>query len=75
MRAHVEEVFTERISHSVHFTVNPIPLAEAWHHAMAASEWHRHQSWVEYPVRLVPNLVCSESDSTPTIVGNVPLLL
>ena len=72
MRAHVGEVFAEWISHPVHFTVNPIPLGEGWCHVMAASEWHRHQSWAEYPGQLVPNLASSKSDSTPPLVGSVP---
>ena len=38
MRAHVGEALTEWISHPVHFTVKPLPLAEGWHHAVAASE-------------------------------------
>ena len=32
-RAHSSEAFTEWISYSAHFTVNPLPLAEGWHHA------------------------------------------
>ena len=75
MRAHVGEVFSQWISHSVHFTVNPIPLAEGWHHAMTASERCRHQSWAEYPGKLVPNLASSKSDSNPQLVGSAPLLL
>ena len=68
MRTHLGEAFTEWISCSAHFAVNPIPLAEGWHHVMAASEWHRHQSWAEYQVRLVPNLAFSELDSTLPLV-------
>ena len=71
MRAHVGEAFTEWISHSAHFAVNPIPLAEGWCCMMVASERHRHRSWAEYPVRPVPNLASSESDSTPPLVGHV----
>ena len=72
MRVHMEEAFAEWISHSVHFAVNPIPLAEGWRHVMVASEWHRHQSQAEYPVRPVPNFASSESDSTLPLVGSAP---
>ena len=75
MRAHVGEVFSEWICCSVHFAVNPIPLAEGWHHMMAASERHRLQSWLEYPGRPAPNLAFSESDSSPPLVGSTSLLL
>ena len=50
--------------------MNPIPLAEGWHHAVAASEWHRHWSQAEYPGWLVPNQLSSESDSTPPLIGS-----
>ena len=72
MRAHIGEAFTEWISHSVHFAVNPIPLAEGWCCVMAASEWCRHWSWVEYSVKPVPNLASSESDSTLPLVESAP---
>ena len=75
MRAHMGEAFSEWISCSVHFTVNPMPLAEGWHHMMVASERHRQWSWAEYPSRPVPNLASSESDSTPPLAGSAPLLL
>ena len=32
LRAHVGDVFSEWISRSAHFVVNPIPLEEGWHH-------------------------------------------
>ena len=72
MRTHIGEVFAEWISHSVHFAVNPVPLVEGWHRVMVASEWCRHRSQVEYPVRLVPNLASSESDSTLPLIGSAP---
>ena len=72
MRAHVGEAFAEWISHSAHFTVNPIPPAEGWSCVMAASEQHRHWSQAEYPGQLVPNLASSKSDSTLSLVGSAP---
>ena len=75
MRAHVGKAFSEWISRSAHFAVNPIPLAEGWRCAMAASERCRHWSQAEYPVRLGSYLASSESDSTPPLVGSAPLLL
>ena len=72
MRAHVGEVFSEWISYSVHFAVNPMPLAEDWHHVMVASERHRQWSWVEYPGRPVLNLASRKLDSTLPLVGSAP---
>ena len=72
MRAHVGEAFAEWISCSAHFAVNPVPLAEGWCHAMAASERCRLWSWAEYPTRLVPNLASSKLNSTPPLVGSAP---
>ena len=43
MTTHVEEAFSEWISDSAHFAVNPMPLAEGWHHAMVTSE--RQRQW------------------------------
>ena len=75
MRVHVGEVFSEWISHSAHFAVNPIPLAKGWHYAMAASDRNRQQSRVKYPGRPGPNLASSELDSNPELVGSAPLPL
>ena len=36
--AHVEETFSEWISHSAHFAISLIPLVEAWQWAVAASD-------------------------------------
>ena len=38
LRTHVGEAFAEWISCSVHFAVIPLPLAEGWCQAVAASE-------------------------------------
>ena len=38
LRAHMVDMFSEWISTSAHFAVNPIPLEEGWHHAVAAAE-------------------------------------
>ena len=39
LRTHVGEAFAEWISCSVHYAVIPLPLAEGWYQAVAASEW------------------------------------
>ena len=44
MKALVGEAFSEWISCSTHFAVNPLPLAEGWHCVIAASEKCRQQS-------------------------------
>ena len=38
IRAHVEEAFSEWISHSAHFAISLLPLVEAWQWAVAASD-------------------------------------
>ena len=70
IRTHVGEAFSEWISHSAHFAVNPMPLAKGWHCKMVASERWRQLSRMEYPGRPVPNLASSESFSTPSMVGS-----
>ena len=40
----LREVLSELISRSMHFAVNPLPLAEGWRSTMAASERCRQQS-------------------------------
>ena len=72
LRTHVGEVFAEWISHSAHFAVIPVPLAEGWCRAVAASEWCQQKSPAEYQGHPASNLVTSESDSTPLFVGNAP---
>ena len=72
IRTHMREAFSERISHSMHFAVNPMPLAEGWCCAMAASEKWRQWSRTEYLGRPVSNLASSKSDSTPPLVGSTP---
>ena len=72
MRAHEGEAFSEWISHSVHFAVNPLPLAEGWCHVMAASEGHRQWLQAQYTGRPALNLASSESDSNPSLVGSAP---
>ena len=68
IRTHMGEAFSEWISHSTHFTVNPMPLAEGWHCTMTASERQRQQS----RMGPVSNLASSESDSTLPLVGSAP---
>ena len=72
MRTHMGEAFSEWISCSAHFTVNPVPRAEGWCHAMAASERQRQWSRMEYPGRPVSNQASSETDSTLLLVGSTP---
>ena len=38
LRAHMGDAFSEWISQSAHFMVNPIPLVEGWHHTVAVAE-------------------------------------
>ena len=70
LRTHVGEAFTEWISCSVHFAVIPLPLAEGWHQAVAASEQHHQRSRVEYQGHPMTNHISNESDSTLQLVGS-----
>ena len=38
IQAHMEEAFSEWISHSSHFAISLLPLVEAWQWALAASD-------------------------------------
>ena len=69
LRTHVMEAFSEWISHSAHFIVILLPLAEGCWRAMATLDrWHQG-SWVEHLDCPVPCVMSSESDSTPPLVG------
>ena len=70
LRTHVGETFAEWISHSVHFAVIPLPLAEVWHQAVAASKQCQQRSKAEYQGCPALNLVTSESDSILPLVGS-----
>ena len=70
LRTHVAEAFSEWISHSAHFTITPIPLAEGWHQAVAASERHWQRSSAEHPDHPTHNLISNKSDSVPQLVGS-----
>ena len=37
VRTHMEEVYSEWISHSTHFTISNLPLIEVWRQSVAAS--------------------------------------
>ena len=67
---HVAEVFSEWISHSAHFTIIPLPLVDGLHQTAAASERHWQRPRVEHPDCPTHNLISSESDSTPQLVGS-----
>ena len=69
---HVEEAFSEWISHSAHFTISLLPLMEAWWHSVAASECRRLRGWGENPVHDTPVGVAWESDSSSQLVGSAP---
>ena len=72
LRAHLAEVFSEWISHSAHFVIILLLLAEGWQRATATSDRHRQRSRTEYPNCPVPCMVSSESDSTLLLVGSTP---
>ena len=69
---HVAEAFSEWISGSAHFAIIPLLLVEGWHQAVAASERHWQRSRADYQDHPMHNLISSESDSTPQLVGSAP---
>ena len=72
LQAHVAEAFSECISHSAHFVVILLPLAEGWWRAMAASYRWCQRSRTEYSDCPVLCMVSSEPDSTLPLVGSAP---
>ena len=72
MQVHVREAFAEWISHSAHFAVNPLPLAEEWCHMVVALEQHRHWSWATCQRPAIPTPASNESDSAPQLVRSAP---
>ena len=70
LRTHMVDAFSEWISHSAHFAVIPLPLVEGWHRAVATSERCQQRSRVEYQDHPMHNLISSESDSAPHLVGS-----
>ena len=72
LRTHVAEAFSEWISCSTHFAIIPLPLVEGWHWTVAPSERHQQRSRAEHPDCPMHNLISSESDSAPQLVGSAP---
>ena len=72
IRAHMEEAFSEWISHSAHFIISLFPLMEVWQQVVAASDHQRLRSQVENPVHSIPVVNAGESDSLVQLVGSAP---
>ena len=72
IRTHVEEAFSEWISHSAHITISLFSLMEAWWQAVAASNCQRLRSRAENPVHSIPLVNTGESDSSVQLVGSAP---
>ena len=72
IRAHVEEAFSEWISHSAHFAISLLPLVEAWQWAVAASDHQWLRGWAENPALKIPVMTAGESDSSVQLVGSTP---
>ena len=69
---HVEEAFSEWISHSAHFTISLFPLMEVWQQSVAASDRQRLRGWAENPVHNIPVVAARGSDSSSQLVGSAP---
>ena len=52
--AHMEEAFSEWISHSAHFTISLLPLVEPWWWAVATSNHQWLRGWAENPAPRIP---------------------
>ena len=72
IRTHVEEAFSEWISHSAHFNVSLLPLMEAWWWSIAASDHRRLRSRAKNPTHNAPFGAAQESDSSSQLVGSAP---
>ena len=65
IKTHMGETFSEWISCSLHFAVDPMPLAEGWHRMMHQKGGGNGQGWgiqagwflTQPPVSLIPPLV------------------
>ena len=69
VQTHMEEAFSEWISHSAHFTISLFPLMEAWQRSVAASDHQRLRGQAENPVHNMPVVATRESDSLSQLVG------
>ena len=69
VQTHMEEIFSEWISHSAHFAISLLPLGEAWWRLVAASDHRRLRGRAENPVPNIP-VVVARSDSSSQLVGS-----
>ena len=72
IQAHMEEAFSEWISHSAHFAISLLPLAEAWQWAVATSHCQRLRGWAGNPTPRIPVVTTEESNSSLQLVGSTP---
>ena len=72
IQTHVEETFSEWILLSAHFNVSLLPLMEAWHWSVTASDCQRLRSQAENPTHNAPVGAARESDSSNQLVGRAP---
>ena len=72
VQTHMEEAFSEWISHSVHFNISLLPLLEVWWQSVAASDCQRLRSWAENSTHNMPVGAAWESDSSSQLVGSAP---
>ena len=72
IQTHVEEAFSEWISHSAYFNISLFPLMEAWQRAVAASDCQRLRGQAENPVHNIPVITAEESNSSSQLVGSAP---
>ena len=70
--AHVEEAFSEWISHSACLTISLLPLVEAWQQAVTAFNCQRLRGWAENPAPRVPVVTMGEFNSLVQLVGSIP---
>ena len=72
VRTHMEEAFSEWISHSAHFSISLLPLMETWQWSVTASDHQTLRSRAENSAHNTPVGVAQESDSSSQLVGSAP---
>ena len=72
IQTHMEEAFSDWISHSAHFNVSLLPLMEAWQQFITAPDCQRLRSQAENPTHNAPVGVAWESDLSSQLVGSAP---
>ena len=72
VQTHMEEAFSEWISHSAYFNISLLPLMEAQQWSVASSDHRRLRNQVENSAHNMPVGAARESDCSSQLVGSAP---